>query len=339
MLRPGNLGPRGRGALARGFLVHQLRGLPGGAGRDPVPAGGGRQGRVRAHPERVGAGAPENIRHAPRVPPDRAGNRAPSGGAPPVLGRRSRDRAPLRPRPMAEARTPAPRAARPMSYKMYLFLAIVALMAALVLHSIYLISRLNAETQSLCTVLARFFAVSTFRAAEDPTLRPIFHEVIGSINFPIILTDTRNIPRAWKLIGIEPSAVPDSVLRRAAETGIIPPVVKRIQSKAQQLDRGHPPIKVERLGNPGILGYVHYGEPPLVEQLRWVPYIEFGVILALLVFGFVGFRTLMTGEQRSLWAALAKETAHQLGTPISSLLGWSAHLREAASAKEPAPDR
>ena len=244
---------------------------------------------------------------------------------------------------MAEPRTPVPGAARPMSYrmsyKMYLFLAIVALMAALVLHSNFLISRLNAETQTLCTVLARFFAVSTFRAAEDPTLRPIFREVVGSINFPIILTDTRSIPRAWKLIGIEPSAVPDSLLQQAARTGVVPPVVKRIQEKARELDRRHAPIKVERLGNPGILGYVHYGEPPLVSQLRWVPYIEFAVILALLVFGFVGFRTLMTGEQRSLWAALAKETAHQLGTPLSSLHGWSAHLREAAAEQPPAPER
>jgi signal transduction histidine kinase len=244
---------------------------------------------------------------------------------------------------MAEPRTPAPGAARPMSYrmsyKMYLFLAIVALMAALVLHSNFLISRLNAETQTLCTVLARFFAVSTFRAAEDPTLRPIFREVVGSINFPIILTDPHDIPRAWKLIGIEPSAVPDSVLQQAAETGVVPPVVRRIQEKARELDRRHAPIKVERLGNPGTLGYVHYGEPPLVSQLRWVPYIEFAVILALLVFGFVGFRTLMTGEQRSLWAALAKETAHQLGTPLSSLHGWSAHLREAAAEQPPAPER
>ncbi len=240
---------------------------------------------------------------------------------------------------MAESRTAAPRAVRPLSYKMFLFLGIVALMAALVLHSNYLISRLNAETQNLCYVLARFFAVSTFQAAEDPSLSPIFREVVGNINFPIILTDTRGIPRAWKLIGIPPSAVPDSVLQKAAETGIVPPLVKRIQERAAKLDRRHRPIEVQRLGNPGIMGYVHYGEPPLVAQLRWVPYIEFGVILALLVFGFVGFRTLMTGEQRSLWAALAKETAHQLGTPLSSLLGWSAHLRETAAEKHPAPER
>jgi signal transduction histidine kinase len=239
---------------------------------------------------------------------------------------------------MSQTRAVRSRAVRQLSYKMYLFLAIVVLMAALVLHSNYLIGRLNNEAQNLCYVLARFFAVSTFRAAEDPTLSPIFREVVNSINFPIILTDTRGIPRAWKLIEIPPSSVPDSVLQRAAETGVMPPIVKRIQERAAKLDERHPPVEVKRLGNSGVLGYVHYGEPPLVGRLRWVPYIEFGVILGLLLFGFVGFRAIMTGEQRSIWAALAKETAHQLGTPLSSLLGWSAHLHEAAARGDAEPE-
>jgi signal transduction histidine kinase len=228
---------------------------------------------------------------------------------------------------------------RPLSYKMFLFLAIVVLMAALVLHSNFLIGRLDRETQSLCYVLARFFAVSTFQAAEDPMLAPIFHEVVGNINFPVILTDTRGIPRAWTHIAIPSAAVPDSVLQRASETGIVPPVVKRIQQTASRLDRQHPPIPVQRLNNLGVLGYVHYGEPALVAQIRWVPYVEFGVILLLLLFGFAGYRAIMAGEQRSLWAALAKETAHQLGTPLSSLLGWSAHLHEAVDSRDVAPER
>jgi signal transduction histidine kinase len=231
----------------------------------------------------------------------------------------------------------APRTVQPLSYKVYLFLAVVALMAALMVHSNIVIARLNNETENLCNVLARFLAVSTFQAAEDPALSSIFREVVGKINFPIVLTDRQGVPRAWKEIGIPTSAVPDTVLQRAWETGVMPPVVKRIQDIATKLDKHHPPIQVERLGTPGILGYVHYGEPPLVAQLRWVPYLEFGIILLLLLFGFVGYRAIMAGEQRSLWAALAKETAHQLGTPLSSLLGWSAHLHEAAASGETTP--
>jgi signal transduction histidine kinase len=233
----------------------------------------------------------------------------------------------------------APRTVQTLSYKVYLFLAVVALMAALMVHSNIVIARLNTETENLCTVLARFFAVSTFQATEDPALRTIFVEVVGKINFPIVLTDTKGIPRAWKEIGIPSSSIPDSVLQRAWETGLVPPEVKRIQDIAMKLDRRHPPVPVERLGTPTVLGRVHYGEPPLIAQLRWVPYLEFGVILILLLFGFVGYRAIMAAEQRSLWAALAKETAHQLGTPLSSLLGWSAHLREAAISGETTPER
>ncbi len=240
---------------------------------------------------------------------------------------------------MSQPRAARSRTVRPLPYKVFLFLAVVALMAALVVHTNYLVNRLNRETENLCYVLARFFAVSTFQAAEDPTLRPIFREVVGSINFPIVLTDPKGIPRAWKQIGIPASDVSDSVLARAAETGVIPPPVKRIQDVARRLDRRHPPVPVVRLGRPGTLGFVHYGEPALVSQLRWVPLVEFGVILALSVFGFVGFRSIMSSEQRSLWGALAKETAHQLGTPLSSLLGWNAHLHEAASTGAVSPQK
>ena len=219
-------------------------------------------------------------------------------------------------------------ALRPLHYKVYLFLAIVLLTVALVVHSNYVIARLNAESRSLCTVLARFFAVSTIQAAEDPMIRPIFREVVRNINFPLVVTDMRGIPRAWKEIGIPPDAVPDSLLEMADSTGRLAPTVARIQKIAQDLDRLNRPIAVVRLGVPDTLGLIHYGEPPVVRQLRWLPYLEFGGIVLLLVFGFAGFRSLMAGEQRLLWAALAKETAHQLGTPLSSLMGWTALLRD-----------
>ncbi|HEU4765240.1 MAG TPA: hypothetical protein VFT93_06255, partial [Candidatus Eisenbacteria bacterium] len=118
----------------------------------------------------------------------------------------------------------APRDFRP-SYKVYLFLAMVVLSMALVAHSHFVIRRLNEQARNLSAVLARFIAVSTLGAAEQPTLRPIFLEVIRNINFPMVLTDTKGVPRAWKGIGVDPKAVPDSVLAAAESTGVIPPVV------------------------------------------------------------------------------------------------------------------
>jgi signal transduction histidine kinase len=227
------------------------------------------------------------------------------------------------------ARRPLP-VVRGLSYKAYLFLAVVVLMVALVVHSNTIITRLNAETRTRCDVLARFFAVVTFQAAEDPYIRPIFRDAVRTINFPIVLTDINGVPRAWKEIGIPPEAIPDSVLDHAARTGRPTPEVARIQEIVRRLDRINKPVNILRVGQPGVLGFVHYGEPRLVHELRWLPYIELVLILILLLFGYAGLKSLMMGEQRLLWAALAKETAHQLGTPISSLMGWAAVLRESA---------
>lgn len=232
---------------------------------------------------------------------------------------------------MNPLRTVGPRFLSALTYRISLLLAAVLLMVALVLHTNYMIDRLREETQNLSHVLARFLAVSTFEAVEDPGVRAIFQDVLRNITFPIVLTDPDGVPRAWKNIGIPPHAVADSVLDRAAATGIMPAEVRRIQEIARNLDRHADPVPVVRLRSPAVLGLVHYGEPPLIRRLRWVPYLELTAIVILLAFSYVAFRSLMTAEQRSLWAAMAKETAHQLGTPLSSLLGWTALLRERAA--------
>src|SRR5207344_3242450 len=118
---------------------------------------------------------------------------------------------------------------RRLSYKVYLFLAVIVLMVALVVHTNTIITRLNAETRARCDVLARFFAVVTFQAADDPNIQPIFRDAVESINFPIVLTDLHGIPRVWKEIGIPSDAIPDSVLESAALTGTQHEEVAKIQ--------------------------------------------------------------------------------------------------------------
>ncbi len=240
-------------------------------------------------------------------------------------------------RPATDGR--AGRPLRPISHRVLLFLAAVLFMVALVAHSNYVIGRLNEETRIQCTVLARFFAVATFEAAQEPMLQPIYRDVVRNINFPVVLTDTKGIPRAWRHVGIPADTVPDSLIARAESTGVIAPPIQRVLDVVVALDRVNRPIEIVRLGHPGVLGYVHYGEPPLVSRLRWIPYFEFAAVLALLFVGFFGWRSIQAGEQRSLWAALAKETAHQLGTPLSSLFGWVGLLREQTSGRAPAPGR
>ncbi|HEX7118890.1 MAG TPA: HAMP domain-containing sensor histidine kinase [Longimicrobiales bacterium] len=91
---------------------------------------------------------------------------------------------------------------------------------------------------------------------------------------------------------------------------------ERILAFVRELDRRNPPI-IE----PGI-GTVHFGSPPVLNWLRWVPLLQVGTAIVLLLVGLGLVRSNVRAERERMWAAMARELAHQMGTPLSSLVGW-----------------
>jgi len=79
---------------------------------------------------------------------------------------------------------------------------------------------------------------------------------------------------------------------------------------------------------------MHYGESSLVTAVRWFPYVQLGFVSLFVLVGYFGFSYVRSSEQKSLWVGMAKEAAHQLGTPISSLMGWLEVLRAKESVDE-----
>lgn len=80
---------------------------------------------------------------------------------------------------------------------------------------------------------------------------------------------------------------------------------------------------------------LYYGESDLVARLRWFPYIQLIFVSLFVLVGYFGFSYIRRSEQSSLWVGMAKEAAHQLGTPISSLMGWLEMLRMNRSEQRP----
>ena len=68
--------------------------------------------------------------------------------------------------------------------------------------------------------------------------------------------------------------------------------------------------------------YIYYDDSLLLKQLHYFPYIQFSVIFVFLLVASIAFLGTLKAEQNQVWVGLSKETAHQLGTPISSLLAW-----------------
>ena len=101
----------------------------------------------------------------------------------------------------------------------------------------------------------------------------------------------------------------------------------------EEMDRMHQPIKVA-YHDTVILNYVHYGESTLITKLRWLPYIEMSIAALFLLIAYISFSYIKRSEQSNIWVGLSRETAHQLGTPISSMLGWVELLKDEAGMRQ-----
>lgn len=73
--------------------------------------------------------------------------------------------------------------------------------------------------------------------------------------------------------------------------------------------------------------YVYYRDSLLLRQLRYYPYFQLGVITLFLLVSYLAFSSSRKAEQNQVWVGMAKETAHQLGTPLSSLMAWVEYLK------------
>lgn len=133
--------------------------------------------------------------------------------------------------------------------------------------------------------------------------------VINSAAVPVIYTDStqRNVIEYGNL-DAEKTKNPDYLLKTIAEM--------RLQNK---------PIAVNMDKN--NVNYIFYKDSDLLTQLKYYPYFQFFIIGLFLLIAYYLFSTSRKVEQNQVWVGMAKETAHQLGTPLSSLMAWVEYLK------------
>ncbi len=100
---------------------------------------------------------------------------------------------------------------------------------------------------------------------------------------------------------------------------------EKLKHKLKELSAENTPIKVD-LGE-GTSDFIFYAPSELLTQLKYYPYVQFGAIGLFLLIAYILFSTARKAEQNQVWVGMSKETAHQLGTPLSSLMAWNEHLR------------
>jgi signal transduction histidine kinase len=146
--------------------------------------------------------------------------------------------------------------------------------------------------------------------------------VPNSFEIPAIIADTGGTPLFWRNLPRIPETLADLDSLTAVQAQA------RIAERLADMREAYEPVEIQLAGaEAGFVQVLYYDESALVGQLRMYPYVQLLVVGLFILVGYVGFSYVRRSEQSNLWVGMAKEAAHQLGTPISSLLGWVQLLR------------
>ena len=153
--------------------------------------------------------------------------------------------------------------------------------------------------------------VTELEQVMDNIIRSFISETVMNYSaLTVIYTDSTRA-RVIEHSNIDPEVMADSMLLRA-----------RILAMGQ----ANPPIEVSLAGRGRH--YIFYEESRVITQLRYFPYVQLIIIGLFLLVSYALFSLFRNAEQNQVWVGMAKETAHQLGTPLSSLMAWMELLKE-----------
>lgn len=101
-----------------------------------------------------------------------------------------------------------------------------------------------------------------------------------------------------------------------------------LKNKIQQFKNQHDPITVEISKDPLVYNKYYYGDSKLLQEVRYYPLVQLVIVALFIIIILITVSVRNKSTQNQVWAGMAKETAHQLGTPLSSLQGWVEMLKD-----------
>ena len=133
------------------------------------------------------------------------------------------------------------------------------------------------------------------------------NDQIQALDFPIIITDPDGIPAVVSNLPFEADPID-------------PADHPRLYRYARRLATTHEPLVRE-------FGTMYFGNPPVIDRMRYIPWLQVASLAGLIVAAWLMVRHNQRAERERIWATMARESAHQMATPLSSLAGWVEILR------------
>lgn len=197
-----------------------------------------------------------------------------------------------------------------LNWKTYLIIIAALIVGASLYYTNQLAAKLSVEERKEVEKLVEgFITISNAAADQDVTFVSTFIE--GNTTIPLIITGQDGEIIDFKNIDTSRSSDGKAYLEK----------------KFKDLKDTHDPI-VADLGFGLGKNYVYYGDSYLLTQLRYFPFVQLAIIVLFLVVVLIALSSAHRSMQNQVWVGLSKETAHQLGTPLSSIEGWLVLLKD-----------
>ena len=210
-------------------------------------------------------------------------------------------------------------------YKWFILFTALAIGLASIYYTNMVVTQLKEREKRLIELYAKTLEYNA-NQIDNQNLGFIFQEIIVPNNsIPVILTDGSGNPLDYRNLNLKPSL-----------TALEKEEVLRDQLEVMKAEHEPIMIRFDSSGsNAYSYNYVYYKNSRLLDQLRFYPYVQLSIIAIFGVLAYLAFNYSKTAEQNRIWVGLAKETAHQLGTPISSLMAWLEYFKTVKKFKDP----
>ena len=187
----------------------------------------------------------------------------------------------------------------------------------------YLIARLKDQTINGTQAYAELIEISVSNGMSFEETENILKKIIKHSTNPIIITDSQWHPLMWENISMSQFSYKPLILRDklTIEQEMF------LQSKISEFKKSYKPRPLYISDNGNLMGYLVCGNNRLIRTLAIMPFFEAVLAILFILLAYFTFHNIRVTERSNLWVGLAKETAHQLGTPISSLMGWVEYIR------------
>ncbi len=192
-----------------------------------------------------------------------------------------------------------------------IFLIGVFLVIGLFSYTRYLSSELREDNREVVKMYAEIIA-KTVKDDSNTNIDFIFENIIKKVKFPIIQSGRNKNPQLWTNLPENSDSDRDRL---------------KLILSMDKIYKPNPLVFDDKINGPITFGYLHYGDSRLIQKIQIWTYIEILSIGIFILFGFIGFSFIRNSEKQHIWVGLSRETAHQLGTPVSALLGWLDYLK------------